>query len=58
MLLLGAVYNRFRMEEPVKKGLSARPTGDSRENKQPVGTINQDKAETKKGPAPGQSSAS
>ncbi len=48
LLLLGAVYNRFRMEEPVEKGLIASPAGDSHENKKPVETIKQDKAGTKK----------
>jgi len=36
LLLLGAVYNRFRMGEPVKKGLIASPMEDSRQNKRPV----------------------
>lgn len=39
LLLLGAVYNRFRMGEPVKKGLIASPMGDSRRNKRPVEAI-------------------
>lgn len=51
LLLLGAVYNRFRMAEPVNKGLMASATGDSHENKKPVEAIKPDKAETNQGPA-------
>ncbi|MGA8922248.1 MAG: YihY/virulence factor BrkB family protein [Candidatus Dormiibacterota bacterium] len=57
LLLLGAVYNRFQMAEPVKKGLIPSPTGDSHEDTKSVETIKQDKAGTTKGPAPGRSSA-
>lgn len=53
LLLLGAVYNRFRLEEPAKKSLIASPMGDSRENQKPVEAIKRNKAKTKKGPTPG-----
>ncbi|HUZ86093.1 MAG TPA: YihY/virulence factor BrkB family protein [Candidatus Baltobacterales bacterium] len=55
LLLLGAVYNRFRMGEPVKRGLIASPLGDSRQNKRPVEAIKENKA--KDGPTPKQISA-
>ena len=45
LLLLGAVYNRFRMGEPVKKGLIASPMGDSRHIARPVEAIKRKKAE-------------
>src|SRR5579864_847166 len=47
LLLLGAVYNRFRMGEPVKKGLIASPMAESRESKRPVEAIKQNKSRTK-----------
>ena len=47
LLLLGAVYNRFRMEEPVKKGLIASPTGDSHE----TGSRSRRSSGTRPGPA-------
>jgi membrane protein len=50
LLLLGAVYNRFRMGEPVKKGLIASPMADSHQSKRPVEAIKQNKAKTNKGP--------
>ncbi|HUZ86516.1 MAG TPA: YihY/virulence factor BrkB family protein [Candidatus Baltobacterales bacterium] len=52
LMLLGAVYNRFRMGEPLKEGLIARPRGDSLDNRKEVEAIPQDK----KGSAPEQSS--
>jgi YihY family inner membrane protein len=36
VLLLGAVYNRFRLGEPTKKGLIASPARDSMEVRRPV----------------------
>jgi hypothetical protein len=43
LLLLGAVYNRFRMGEPVKEGLIASPMHESLESKRPVEAIKQKK---------------
>jgi membrane protein len=45
LLLLGAVYNRFRMGEPVKEGLIASPKHESLESKRPVEAIKQKKVE-------------
>jgi len=45
LLLLGAVFNRFRLGEPVAKGLVASPMHESRELKPPVEAIEHDKAE-------------
>lgn len=45
LLLLGAVYNRFRMGEPVKEGLIASPMHESLESKRPVEAIKQKKVE-------------
>lgn len=39
LLLLGAVYNRFRMGEPARQGLIASPAQDSRRAKRPVDSI-------------------
>lgn len=39
LLLLGAVYNRFRMGEPSRTGLIASPMADSRKVKRPVEAI-------------------
>jgi uncharacterized BrkB/YihY/UPF0761 family membrane protein len=50
LLLLGAVYNRFLMGEPVKKGLIASPMADSRPSKRPVEAIKQNKAKIRKDP--------
>lgn len=44
VLLLGAVYNRFRLGEPTKKGLIASPAGESREVRRPVEVIKKEKA--------------
>jgi membrane protein len=44
LLLLGAVYNRFRLDEPVKKGLVASPMHESREVKRPVDASKQHKS--------------
>ena len=44
VLLLGAVYNRFRLGEPTKKGLIASPSSDSREVRRPIDEINKEKA--------------
>lgn len=44
LLLLGAVYNRFRLGRPVAKGLIASPDEESRQPKRPVEVIKQKKA--------------
>ncbi|MGH7765000.1 MAG: YihY/virulence factor BrkB family protein [Candidatus Dormibacteraceae bacterium] len=48
MLLLGAVYNRFRMGDPFKKGLIASPMQESRPSKRPVDAIKQKTADPEK----------
>src|ERR1700730_10109235 len=40
LLLLGAVFNRFRLGQPVTKGLIASPAVESREVEKPVDVIN------------------
>jgi membrane protein len=46
LILLGAVYNRFRVGEPVKRGLFASPARDSRELAPPIEKIKQEKSES------------
>ncbi|HEY1420230.1 MAG TPA: YihY/virulence factor BrkB family protein [Candidatus Dormibacteraeota bacterium] len=48
LLLLGAVYNRFRMGEPFKKGLIASPLAESHESKRPVDAIKDKKGEPRR----------
>lgn len=43
LLLLGAVYNRFRLGEPVTKGLIASPADQSHETERPVEVIKRKK---------------
>jgi membrane protein len=45
LLLLGAVFNRFRLGEPGVQGLLASPTRESREVKPPLEAIKDEKAE-------------
>jgi membrane protein len=45
VLLLGAVYNRFRLGEPTKKGLIASPAADSKDVLPPIEEIKKEKAE-------------
>jgi membrane protein len=45
LLLLGAVFNRFRLGEPVAKGLVASPMTESRDLKRPVDAIKSEKEE-------------
>ena len=45
VVLLGAVYNRFRLGEPAKLGIIASPAHESREKGKPVHAIEQNKAE-------------
>jgi membrane protein len=49
LILLGAVYNKFRLGEPTVRGLVASPMRESRDKVRPVDAIDQKKAE---GPAP------
>ncbi len=42
LILLGAVYNRFRLGEPVRRGLIASPMRDARQSKRPVEAIKQE----------------
>jgi membrane protein len=44
LLLLGAVYNRFRLGQPAINGLIASPMPESRDVKRPVDAIKQEKA--------------
>jgi membrane protein len=46
VLLFGAVYNRFRLGEPTKKGLIASPAHESVETRRPVDEIKKEKART------------
>jgi membrane protein len=43
LLLLGAVYNKFRLGEPAKKGLVASPMHEARDRPRPVEAIEQEK---------------
>ncbi len=45
LILLGAVFNRFRLGEPAARGLIASPMHESREKRRPVESIEQKKAE-------------
>jgi membrane protein len=51
LILLGAVYNRFRLGNPLVRGLIASPMIESREKPRPVEVIEQKKAEEPQ-PAP------
>lgn len=44
VLLLGAVYNRFRLGQPTKKGLIASPAEESIEPSRPIDAIRKEKA--------------
>jgi membrane protein len=44
VLLLGAVYNRFRLGTPTKKGLIASPAEASKEVRRPIDAIKKEKA--------------
>ena len=52
VLLLGAVYNRFRLGEPHKKGLIASPSEKSKHVRRPVDEIKKEKANAGKGEGP------
>ena len=51
VLLLGAVYNRFRLGEPTKKGLIASPLEESKEVRRPIEEIKKEKARAGRSPA-------
>jgi membrane protein len=44
LILLGAVFNQFRLGRPITKGLIASPIHESREVRRPIEVINEDKA--------------
>jgi hypothetical protein len=44
LILLGAVYNRYRMGEPVTRGIVASPMHEARDNARPVEAIRQKQA--------------
>jgi len=46
LILLGAVYNRFRLGEPHRRGLFASPLRESQETPKPVDAIEREKAAT------------
>jgi len=52
LLLLGAVYNKFRLGEPVTKGIIASPLSESREKVRASDRIEEDKAEAAREPRP------
>jgi membrane protein len=52
LLLLGAVYNRFRLGQPVKKGLIASPEHESHEAERLVDVINRKKRRGSAEPPP------
>jgi membrane protein len=58
LLLLGAVYNRFRLGEPTKKGLIASPAADSRHMRPPIEEIKKEKAQAGAPEVPSNSSSS
>jgi YihY family inner membrane protein len=51
LLLLGAVYNRFRLGEPDSKGLIASPSGRSRDSERPVDVISRKRVAVQDAPA-------
>ena len=51
VMLLGAVYNRFRLGEPMKKGLIASPADESKEVRRPIDEIKKEKRRPKPGAA-------
>ena len=55
VLLLGAVYNRFRLGEPHRKGLIASPSGAGEELRPPVEEIKREKGRAEKSDEPAQS---
>jgi membrane protein len=52
LLLLGAVFNKFRLGEPAKEGLVASPAHESRDKARPSEKIDEKKAEGATQPAP------
>jgi membrane protein len=58
LLLLGAVYNRFRLGRPAKKGLIASPEHESHEAERPVDVIKRKKGGDSSDPEPAAAPAS
>ncbi|HKC20080.1 MAG TPA: YhjD/YihY/BrkB family envelope integrity protein, partial [Candidatus Dormibacteraeota bacterium] len=52
LILLGAVYNKFRLGEPETRGLIASPMRDSKLKTRPVDSIEEKKAEAAPAPVP------
>ena len=52
LVLLGAVYNKFRLGEPETKGIIASPLRESRQKEKAAATIEQKKAEAAPPPRP------
>jgi len=52
LLLLGAVYNKFRLGEPAARGIVASPMGESRSKPKPVEAIEERKAQAEPPPSP------
>jgi len=52
LVLLGAVYNKFRLGEPAAKGIIASPLDESRQKGSPAEKIEQKKAEAEPPPPP------
>ena len=52
LLLLGAVYNRFRLGEPVARGIVAGPLRESRTKQRPIESIEAKKDEAEPPPPP------
>ena len=52
LILLGAVYNKFRLGEPATHGLIASPMHESRDKTRPVDSIEEKKADGDAPPAP------
>jgi membrane protein len=50
LILLGAVFNRYRMGEPVKRGIVASPIGEGRDAAAPVEAIQRKQAEVAEAP--------
>lgn len=55
LILLGAVYNKFRLGEPARRGLFASPMRDSREKRPPVESIQERKPDSAPPSVPGRS---
>lgn len=56
LILLGAVFNRFRMGTPETKGVVASPLHDARENERPVEAIRRQQGDAPDGQPPAEAS--